>query len=123
MFTLCSQTVLVWYGTVWYGKTDVCKERFIAPYRTVPVSASTLGAAGLMQYTSVRYVKIFAVNTSRADAVSLQVVRMRICTFDPYTYMPAYLRVPIHASAEKSHDTHYGTVDGRRNAAVNRDME
>ena len=42
------------------------------------------------------------VNTSRADAVSLQVVRMRNCTFDPYTCVPAYLRVPIYASPEKS---------------------
>ena len=60
VFILCSQTVLVRYGTVRYGKTDVCKQRFIAPYRTVPISASTLGAAGLMRYASVRYVKIFA---------------------------------------------------------------
>ena len=47
--------------------------------------------------------------SSRADAVSLQDVRMRNymyivmnCTYDQYTCVPAYL--PIHASAEKSHE-------------------
>ena len=59
-----------------------------------------------MRYASVKY---SCVNTSRADAVSLQVVRMRNymfivlnCTYDTYTCVPAYL--PIHASAEKSHE-------------------
>ena len=75
MFTLRSQTVLVRYGTVRNGKRDVCKQRFIAPYRTVPISASTLGAACLVRYASVQYVKIFACKHYWADAVSLQVVQ------------------------------------------------
>ena len=109
MFTLRSQTVLVRYGTVRYSKRDVCKQRFIAPYRTIPISTSTLEAASLVRYASVRYVKIFACKHSRADVVSLQVVRTRNyiyivknCTYDPYRCVPAYL--PIHASAEKSNE-------------------
>ena len=62
-------------GTVRYGKRDVYKQRFIAPYRTVPISASTLGAVGLMRYASVRYIKIFTCKHYRANAVPLQVVQ------------------------------------------------
>ena len=95
------------------------------PYRTDLSEYARKRWSGAVRYGTLRYgtSKYSRVNTSRADAVSLQVVRMRYCTFDPYTCVPAYLRVPIHASAEKSHDTNYGTVDGRRNAEVNRDME
>ena len=66
---------MVRYGTVRYGKRDVCKQHFIALYCTIPLSASTLGAAGLVQYTSVGMSKYSRVNTSRADVVSLQVVQ------------------------------------------------
>ena len=53
----------------------------------------------MLRYGTSKYSRV---NTSRADAVSLQVVHMRNCTFDPYTCVPTYLRIPIHASAEKS---------------------
>ena len=64
MFKLCSQTVLVHYGTVRYGKRHVCKQRFIALYHTE------------LSYGTSKYSRV---NTSRAGAVSLQVVRMSNC--------------------------------------------
>ena len=77
MFTPRSQTILVGYSTVRCGKRDVCKQCFISPQHAAPISASTVCSEQQVWCVTLRcdISKYSCGNSSKEDAVSLQVVQ------------------------------------------------
>ena len=108
-------------GTVRHGKRDVCKQRFIAPYRSQGVRSEQQVWCCTLRYGTSKYSRVNIVGRMRLHVVRtrnyMYVVKnctmTRTCVCQrTYRFTLALRRV-----------TNYGPVDRRRNAEVNRDME